>query len=172
MHERSGRTSWAKGAAGEVKVGGRLDRLVAKDCIVLHDRQIPGSRANIDHLVIGRPGVFVINAKRYTGRVAKHRGRLHVGGRDRTPLVESVQREAATVREHLERRYVGAPVVPVLCFADRREGLLDAPFTIGDVEVIWPRVVGLLLRRRAWLDPSEINGIAAHLAEALPVAVG
>jgi Nuclease-related domain len=62
---------------------------------VLHDRRIPGSRANIDHIVVAPCGVFVIDAKNYKGRVEKRdRGgffstdcRLYVGGRDKTPLV-------------------------------------------------------------------------------------
>ena len=31
----------------------------------------PGSRANIDHVAITRSGVFVIDAKNYTGKVQK-----------------------------------------------------------------------------------------------------
>jgi hypothetical protein len=32
---------------------------------VLHDRRIPGSRANIDHIAIAATGVWVIDSKRY-----------------------------------------------------------------------------------------------------------
>ncbi|WP_249934607.1 nuclease-related domain-containing protein [Microbacterium ulmi] len=31
----------------------------------MHDRRIRGTRANIDHIVIGPPGVWVIDAKRW-----------------------------------------------------------------------------------------------------------
>jgi hypothetical protein len=34
---------------------------------VLHDLAIPGSQANLDHLVIGRGGVLVIDSKQYRG---------------------------------------------------------------------------------------------------------
>jgi len=62
---------------------------------VLHDRRIPGARANVDHIVVAPWGVFVIDAKNYKGRVEKRdRGgffstdyRLYVGGRDKTALV-------------------------------------------------------------------------------------
>ncbi len=36
---------------------------------MLHDRRIPGSRANIDHIAIATSGVWVIDAKRYKGKV-------------------------------------------------------------------------------------------------------
>jgi hypothetical protein len=36
---------------------------------VLHDLAIPGSAANIDHLVIGPGGVVVIDTKQYRGRL-------------------------------------------------------------------------------------------------------
>jgi hypothetical protein len=37
--------------------------------VVLHDLAVPGSPANIDHLVIGPSGVFVIDSKQWTGSI-------------------------------------------------------------------------------------------------------
>ena len=62
QHERS----WARGAGGEELVA----RALAKHCpdvAVLHDRRIPGSRANIDHIAVAATGVWVIDTKRYKG---------------------------------------------------------------------------------------------------------
>lgn len=63
----------------------------------LHGRRIPGTRANIDHIVVMAAGVFVVDAKRYVdkrpelrveGGILRPRvERLMVGGRDRTKLV-------------------------------------------------------------------------------------
>src|SRR5829696_6936237 len=36
---------------------------------VLHDLAIPGTQANIDHVVIGPGGVLVIDSKQYRGRL-------------------------------------------------------------------------------------------------------
>jgi hypothetical protein len=36
---------------------------------VLHDLAIPGSQANLDHLIIGPGGVLVIDTKQYRGRL-------------------------------------------------------------------------------------------------------
>lgn len=56
--------AWQSGATGERKLGDRLASL-GDSVIALHDRLVPKSRANIDHIVIGPAGVYVIDAKRY-----------------------------------------------------------------------------------------------------------
>jgi hypothetical protein len=61
--------AWRRGAAGERRTARLLDPLERHGWAVLHDLAIPGSRANIDHLVIGPGGVFVIDSKHYRGRL-------------------------------------------------------------------------------------------------------
>jgi Nuclease-related domain len=36
---------------------------------VFHDLAVPGSPANVDHLVIGPTGLFVIDSKQWTGSI-------------------------------------------------------------------------------------------------------
>lgn len=66
--ERQHTKSWDRGAVGEERLGARLDALAANGLAVLHDRRIPGSKANIDHIAVTRGGIWVIDAKRYKGR--------------------------------------------------------------------------------------------------------
>jgi hypothetical protein len=61
--------AWRRGAAGERRTARLLDPLERAGWAVLHDLALPGSRANIDHLVIGPGGVFVIDSKYYRGRL-------------------------------------------------------------------------------------------------------
>src|SRR5699024_9308893 len=91
--------------------------------VVLHDRRIPGSRANIDHIVVTAGGVWVIDAKRYRGRPAlRVEGglirprveKLMVGRRDCTKLVDGALKQVALVRQALE----GVPVTGALCFVE------------------------------------------------------
>lgn len=49
--------AWRKGSAGEERTEVWLRELPA-EFVVLHDLAIPGSKANIDHLVVGPTGVF------------------------------------------------------------------------------------------------------------------
>jgi len=96
---------WERGAVGEELLAEWLKDL--PDTVrVLHDRRIPGSRANIDHIVVAPGGVWVIDAKQYKGAPALHidggflRPRvesLRVGGRDKTKLVEGVRSQVARV---------------------------------------------------------------------------
>ena len=37
--------------------------------MVLHDRAVPGGRANIDHIAVVPSGVWVIDTKHYRGRL-------------------------------------------------------------------------------------------------------
>ncbi len=64
--------TWQRGAHGERHTARLLDRLTRDGFIVFHDLAVPGSPANVDHLVIGPTGVFVIDSKQWTGSV--HQG--------------------------------------------------------------------------------------------------
>src|SRR5690242_2107300 len=58
--------AWASGAIGERVVGGTLDKLATRGSLfVIHDRRVPGSSANIDHIVVTHSGIWVIDAKRH-----------------------------------------------------------------------------------------------------------
>jgi hypothetical protein len=61
--------AWRRGAAGERRTAQLLGPLERQGWAVLHDLAVPGSQANIDHLVIGPGGVFVIDSKQYRGRL-------------------------------------------------------------------------------------------------------
>jgi hypothetical protein len=61
--------AWRRGAAGERRTARLLGPLERHGWAILHDLALPGSRANIDHLVIGPGGVFVVDSKQYRGRL-------------------------------------------------------------------------------------------------------
>ena len=63
-------TAFRSGELGELAVGAMLARRDAKGSLIaLHDRRMPGGRGNIDHLAVAPCGVFVIDAKQYSGKV-------------------------------------------------------------------------------------------------------
>jgi Nuclease-related domain len=63
--------------------------------VVLHDLAVPGSRANVDHLVMGPGGVFVIDSKQYRGRLQLDpSGRLWHGRFPLGPTLRAVSFEA------------------------------------------------------------------------------
>jgi hypothetical protein len=72
--------AWRRGAAGERRTARLLAPLERHGWAILHDLAIPGSQANIDHLVIGPGGVLVIDSKQYRGRLRlDHYGMLWHG---------------------------------------------------------------------------------------------
>jgi hypothetical protein len=152
--ERQSTRAWATGAVGEERVGYLLDPLRSERVSVLHDRRIPGSRANIDHLVVDSNGIWVIDSKRYKGRPERRvegglfRPRiemLYVNGRNKTALVEGVNWQVQQVRDALE----GVPVAGFLCFVEADWGLLGGPFSVAGVEVLWPKKLVSLVKAAA-----------------------
>jgi len=59
--------SWQKGLEGENLVSNYLNTL-PKDYFVFNDVNLPGKGGNIDHVVIGPTGIYVIETKNYSGR--------------------------------------------------------------------------------------------------------
>jgi hypothetical protein len=87
--------AWRRGAAGERRTARLLSQLERQGWAVLHDLVVPGSRANLDHLVIGPGGVFVIDSKQYRGRLQLDpTGRLWHGRYPLAPTLRAVSFEA------------------------------------------------------------------------------
>ena len=110
--------SWATGSEGEALTARALEQLKIDGFVILHDRRIPGSPANIDHIVIGPPGVAIVETKSYSGRLRVRGDDVYVAGRRKTlSTVEEARREAVAVNValagQLERR--GLKVRPILC---------------------------------------------------------
>lgn len=83
--------AWRKGAEGEEAVGRALDRLTHHGYLVRHDLAIPGSAANVDHVVAGPCGLVVIDTKNLTGPITVSRGKLWQA---RWPIDGRVRRSA------------------------------------------------------------------------------
>jgi hypothetical protein len=60
--EQQSTKAWDTGALGEERLGARLTELASESLRLLHDRRIPRTRANIDHLAVTPTGVYVIDA--------------------------------------------------------------------------------------------------------------
>src|SRR6266540_3604508 len=103
-------TAWRRGAKGEQLTARRLRRL-GRAWTVFHDLAIPNSRANADHLVIGPPGVFLIDSKHYRGRLTlTPEGSLWYGHHPLAGVLATVRWEAAVLGQAL-----GTAVTPMLC---------------------------------------------------------
>jgi hypothetical protein len=105
--------AWRRGAVGERRTARLLDLLERHGWAVLHDLAVPGSRANLDHLVIGPGGVFVIDSKQYRGRLQLDpSGRLWHGRYPLAPALRAVSFEADRAAQVLPDP--GLAVVPIM----------------------------------------------------------
>ena len=58
-----------KGAAGEYLMDQTLHSRLSKDSVILTDRRIPGTKINIDHVVVAESGVWIMDSKNWKGRI-------------------------------------------------------------------------------------------------------
>jgi hypothetical protein len=106
--------AWRRGAAGERRTARLLGPLERQGWAVLHDLAVPGSPANLDHLVIGPGGVFVVDSKQYRGRLRLDpSGRLWHGRYLLTAVLRAVSFEADRASQVLADPQVVVPIVAV-----------------------------------------------------------
>ncbi|WP_241987407.1 nuclease-related domain-containing protein [Cryobacterium glucosi] len=172
--------AWAVGAQGEVALGQRLDKLSGSGVHVLHDRRIPPTRANIDHIAVCPSGVFVIDAKKYQGRprlqiegglFRPRTETLMVGSRKQDGLVAGALKQVALVRAALDDAGIdGIPVHGMLCFVGADWPLLGGDFIIAGVHVLWPKKAVEHLQKTGPLNEPVMLQIRRALASAFPPA--
>lgn len=168
--------SWSTGARGEEKLAKALAGI--EGLVALHDRRVPRSRANIDHIVVAPAGVFVIDAKHYQGKIEiRNRGwflrpdhRLYVGRRDCSSLATGLGWQVEAVTAALTAAGVDPlpPVTPVLCFVDGEWPLLSPPDIYAGVRLEGTKSIRKLLASPEALDPPSIERLARLLAAGLP----
>jgi hypothetical protein len=168
-------TAWATGARGEAALGARLDKHASATISVMHDRRIPGTKANIDHIVVTTTGVFVIDAKRYVDKRPELRieggllrpsvEKLMVGRRDSNKLVDGVLGQVERVRAALDD---GTDISGVLCFIDADWPLIGAAFSTRGVRVASPRKLSKILDEAR--GDVDVKSISARIAAAFPIA--
>lgn len=171
--------AWDQGARGEELLAKRLDGLAAHGVLVLHDRRIRGTQANIDHLAISAAGVFVIDAKRYKGRpTLKVEGgllrprteTLLVGRRTCTNLLTGIGRQVGLVEKALSDFPLGVAVSGMLCFVEADWPLFGGSFTTSGIDVLGPGKAAEKITRGGPVRPEQAAALHRHLASVFPVA--
>ena len=144
-----------------------LAALPELDWRVFHDVHWPGRRyANIDHVVVGPGGVFVIDSKAWSGDVEVVDGVLRQNGHRRERHVLAAMDAALAVAE-LVPGLEPAAVKPVLCF-DRDEPVFGWSHEVMVCSTV--NVATLLTSRPAVLDGATLRATAETLAQSLKAA--
>ena len=172
-------TAWRKGADGERRLAAHLERELGDAAVMLHSRRVPKTRGDIDHLAIASSGVWVIDAKNYTGKVeVRDVGnwrtidrRLYVNGRDRTKVVDGLEWQVAAVRDVIDPMgFAAAPVHANLLFTDSEWKFFANPIEMRSVKVLWAKKLCELISMPGPLDGTSIGAIATQLSAKLPAA--
>lgn len=139
-----------RGAEGEAQTASVLSSL-PRDWAAIHDVRWPGRRfANIDHIVLGPPGIFVVDSKNWSGRVVIDGPTLRQNGRSRESAVPTCADSALALAEVLGP--FARHVSPVLCF------VRDEPLTGWVREVMvcsTANVAQILLTRPSVMEPEQ-----------------
>jgi hypothetical protein len=181
-HERqlAEERSWQTGARGEELLAESLARR-CPNVALLHDRRLPHGRSNIDHVAIAPSGVYVIDTKRYRGKIEVVRPlfgapKLRIAGRDRTRLVDGLIRQVEIVETALSDFAPDVPVQGCLCFVQPAGVLADIglpllrTLQIDGCRLYYPRRLARRLNRSGPLTPQRAIAIRAELARRLPAA--
>lgn len=149
--------AWESGAEREPAIAKRLADLPT-GFTVLHDLRLPGTESRLDHLVVSGGGLYLVDAKKYSGHLVYSKKMLWHG---RFPIVDKLETlvwEAETLSD-----VIGREVVPVMCFAD---AVLPQPVTtLGSVIVCRASVLHTVVRS------THATMSANELARVLDVAV-
>jgi hypothetical protein len=180
MAAREAAASWGKGSEGESWLAGYIAREVGDSIIALHDRLIPGTRGNIDHIFVSPTGAWVVDAKAYKGKVVaretgplwKRDNELYIGGRNRTALARGVLRQvdAVVAAMRSDDALHGIEVPAAVCLVASDWGLLDFPFQVGNVWVMYPGALKKRLRKNGPLSRETMERLARRLDLSLPPA--
>ena len=146
------------GRPGSGELLGCLASWSGRGWAILHDLAVPGSRANLDHLVIGPGGVFVIDSKQYRGRLQLDpTGRLWHGRHPLGPTLRAVSWEADQTAQVLPDP--GVAVVPIVAIHDAQ--VPRGKVIVEGVPVVAARRLPNMLRALpAVLGPERVAWLA------------
>jgi hypothetical protein len=128
--------------------------------VVVHDAVVAGTRAGIDHLVAGPPGVFAVDVKRYRWPVRAAGGELRSGDFPLSGALETIRWVAERASADLAAAGRHTPRIhPVLCLegaALPRRTLVHHGVRVVDP----PRLAALLERGPQVLDAASVDAVA------------
>ena len=174
--------NWLTGAEGEQNLASALAKRCP--CIpILHDRRPPMSRANIDHIAIAPSGVFVIDCKRYRGKIEVTtplfgKAKLKINGRDRTKLIDGLDKQVTHVTAALADIAEEVPVHGCLCFVPPEGFLADVglpvfrTLKINGYPLYYAKRLANRLNQVGPITPDRAQTLEAEIDRRLPPATG
>lgn len=163
--------AWRRASVAERRTEAQLKRLERGGYRTLHARAIPGSDAQIDHLVVGPTGVYAIDSekwdKRLPVRVQSHRKLFH-GPFTQKPRLDEARWEAAQAGE-LIGEALGREITIVPSLAIYGPAIPWKVLNVREVDVFdGSRVRKWITKRERSLTDVEIEKIYEAAERVLP----
>ncbi|MFF4214782.1 nuclease-related domain-containing DEAD/DEAH box helicase [Streptomyces nondiastaticus] len=162
--------NWEAASEGERQVAAKLQVLTRRGWRLLLDRRWPGTRAaNVDMLLVGPGGVFVIDVKNWRHAPATDGGHLTAGGRTHDAEIGKLLRMTRTAENAVTGLNLSPVAVqPLMVFAGR-----SVNAALGTVRLLGEReVTPALVAERTRLRPADVRAVADHLERAFPAYEG
>lgn len=166
--------AWTRGAEGEEIAARRLAARLDPSVELLFDRGTLGGKTNIDMIAVAASGVWVIDVKRYSGRVDIRRplfgaAKLTIAGADQTKLVTGLAKQVGPVEAVLATSAPGVPVRGAFCFVDSDLPRLR-PLEFDGYALAYPRSLAKRVNSSGSVALDRLRAIAMELAERFPPA--
>ncbi|MBG0819122.1 nuclease-related domain-containing protein [Planomonospora sp. ID82291] len=156
--------TWRRGALGERRTARRLQLLASLGYAVLHDRALPRGRANVDHLVIGPAGVFLIDSKQWRRPRTGGRRERTVTPDDARSLLYETQIVARTLSTAYGARVDVTPVLAIHGAHVPRRGL-----SVSGAYVLRPSLLSTwVLQQGQRLDSRAVARLQELAGRAFP----
>ncbi len=154
--------AWRDGSRGERATARLLRRLHRHGHVVFHDIGIPGTPANADHLVIGPPGVVLVDSKRYAGQVTQTPdGRVWHNQYSMDHTLRALRLETQAISAAL-----GVRVRPVVCVHQAK--VAHGDLTAGEVQILPAGRLRRMLRNCGQqLGEADVAALVAHALSVL-----
>ena len=159
----------AAGCRGERAVCGQLSKLAQHGFLHMDDlrwKADPASLVNVDHLIIGPAGVFVVDAKNWAGRIEVRGNSLFQDGVARDDRLIALQWLTHRVEDILVSAGFAHRPHALVCFSKPQMSLPPGVgrVLLSDVD----SVVELIKSRPVALSPEQVRTITELLAYAFP----
>ncbi|MFF5210689.1 nuclease-related domain-containing protein [Streptosporangium sp. NPDC000396] len=163
--------AWRRASVAERRTEAQLKRLERGGYRTLHARAIPGSEAQIDHLVVGPTGVYAVDSekwdKRLPVRVQSHRKLFH-GPFNQKPRLDEARWEASQASELIAEE-LGHAVTVVPSLAIYGPAIPWKVLNVREVDVFdGSRVRKWITKRERSLTDAEIDKIYEAAERVLP----
>lgn len=167
--------AWRRSSVAERRTEAQLSKLERSGYRTLHARAIPGSEAQIDHLVIGPTGVYAVDSEKWDKRLpvrVQMGKKLFHGPFDMKPRLTEARWEATQASELISKAY-GREVTVVPSLAIYGPPVPWKIMTIRDVDVYeGGRARKWITKRERALTDTEIDRLYEIAAQVLPARYG